>query len=247
MKFGKHPRRSDYRTLRFHDYLTDAIPAPPASCDVVARVLAELAVSGSTESIAGLFPMDGNDQYGDCTIAAAAHATTVWHALTGRHYVSHAATVEHAYFALTGGDDTGLVELDVLNHWRHHSMTGEKILAYAKVDPHNHDHVKQAIALFGGAYLGFQVQEAALDDFDAGRPWTPGPLTNDGHAVYVVAYDATTVTVLTWGATQKATWGWWDECVDEAYAIVPGDAKKTGFAPGYDLAQLETDLQAITA
>ena len=76
---------------------------------------------------------------------------------------------------------------------------------------------------------------------------TPGPLTNDGHAVYAVAYDAAGLTVLTWGNTQQATWGWWDECVDEAYAILPPEAKNPDFAPGFDLAQLQQDLSEVAS
>ena len=53
------------------------------------------------------------------------------------------------------------------------------------------------------------------------------------------------MTVLTWGNTQQATWAWWDECVDEAYAILPPEAKKPGFAPGFDLAQLQADLSGV--
>jgi hypothetical protein len=72
-------------------------------------------------------------------------------------------------------------------------------------------------------------------------------LTNDGHCVFAVAYDATGVTVLTWGNTQQATWAWWDECVDEAYAILPPQAKEKNFAPGYDLAQLQEDLNEVAS
>jgi hypothetical protein len=109
----------------------------------------------------------------------------------------------------------------------------------------NHTHIQQAIRLFGGVYLGFQVQQNCIQEFDARQPWTPGPLTQDGHAVFAVAYDAAGVTVLTWGNTQKATWAWWDECVDEAYAILPPEAKKPGFAPGFNFAQLQADLGAV--
>ena len=55
------------------------------------------------------------------------------------------------------------------------------------------------------------------------------------------------VTVLTWGNTQQATWGWWDECVDEAYAILPPEAQNPDFAPGFNIAQLQADLQAVAA
>jgi hypothetical protein len=51
--------------------------------------------------------------------------------------------------------------------------------------------------------------------------------------------------VLTWGNTQQATWAWWDECVDEAYAILPPQAKKADFAAGFDFTQLEADLADV--
>ena len=117
---------------------------------------------------------------------------------------------------------------------------------FARVDPKNHTHIQQAIQLFGGVYIGFQVQQNCIEQFNARQPWTPGPLTQDGHAVFAVAYDQNTVTVLTWGNTQQGTWGWWDECVDEAYAIVPPEAKDHDFS-GFDLAQLESDLNAVAA
>jgi len=53
------------------------------------------------------------------------------------------------------------------------------------------------------------------------------------------------LTMLTWGSTQKGTWAWWDECVDEAYAIVPPEAKKAGFAPGFNVQQLLADLNDV--
>ena len=98
---------------------------------------------------------------------------------------------------LTGGIDSGLNELDVLNYWRSNAVSGDKILAYASIDVKNHTHVQQAIQLFNGVYLGFQVQQNCIQEFDARQPWTPGPLTQDGHAVFAVAYDSTGVTVLT--------------------------------------------------
>jgi len=59
------------------------------------------------------------------------------------------------------------------------------------------------------------------------------------------AYDAAGLTVLTWGSTQKATWPWSEECVDEAYAILPPEATDTSFRPGFNFAQLKADLQAV--
>lgn len=239
-RFGKYPAKSDYRTLRFSTYTT-TLAAPPASFDVLPRVYGNLNLSDPSV----LFPLDGNDAYGDCTIAALAHATTVFEGLISKRNVMKVAEVEKLYFKLTGGVDSGLHELDVLNYWRQNKIANDSLDAFVKIDPKSHVHVQQALSLLGGVYLGFQVQQDAQSDFQAGRPWTPGPLTKDGHAVYATGYDAVGVTVLTWGATQKATWAWWDECVDEAYALLPKDAEKQGFAPGFDFAQLKSDLDAV--
>jgi len=242
LRFGKKPPTIDYRTLRFRAYLTPALPAPSPSYDALARIYLALA----TTDTGALFPMDGNDRLGDCTIAALAHAVTTFRGLIGTRHVMSEAAVVALYEKLTGGDDTGLVALDVLNYWRHHAASGDRILAYISVDPRNHTHVKQAIAMFGGVYLGFQVQQDCIRDFTAHRPWTPGRLTRDGHAVFAVGYDAHGVDVLTWGATQRGTWDWWDACVDEAYAVLPPEAKDARFTPGFDFAQLTTDLAALT-
>jgi hypothetical protein len=240
-RFGKHPPKIDYRTLRFKNYLTAAIAPPPPSLNVLPRVYDKLGTSDPSM----LFPMDGNDTLGDCTIAGLAHATTTYRGLIGSRDIMSKQAVVKLYFHLTGGQDTGLNELDVLNYWQSHSVAGDKILAYASIDPKNHTHIEQAIQLFGGVYLGFQVQQNCVQEFDAHQPWTPGPLTNDGHAVFAVGYDQNGVTVLTWGNTQQGTWAWWDECVDEAYAILPPEAKDPGFAPGFNIQQLQADLAAV--
>jgi hypothetical protein len=240
IRFGKHPPKLDYRNLRFGNYAS-GLKAPPAEDDVLKRVYDKLKINDPK----ALFPMDGNDTKGDCTCAGLAHAITVFRGLLGDKRIMPTASVLKLYFKLTGGPDTGLNELDVLNYWRKNAVDGDKILAFAQLNVKKHDQIKQAIHEFGGCYLGFQVQENAIPDFDARKPWTPGKLTNDGHAVYAVAYDDKTVTVLTWGNTQVATWGWWDECVDEAYAILPPEAKKNGWAQGFDYDQLQHDLAAL--
>jgi len=241
MRFGKHPPKVDYRTLRFQNYLTDAIAPPPSSYNVLTRVYQNLATTDPTQ----LFPMDGNDTLGDCTIAALAHAVTTYRGLVSSKDIMAKQAVVKLYFHLTGGQDTGLNELDVLNYWRQHAVSGDKILTYATINPKNHTHVEQAIQLFGGVYIGFQVQQNAVQDFNARKPWTPGPLTNDGHAVFAIGYDQNGVTVLTWGNTQQGTWAWWDECVDEAYAILSPETEQAGFAPGFNFAQLKADLADV--
>ena len=240
-RFGKHPPQVDYRSLRLKTYLTPGISPPPAAYSVLDRVYQQVGVSDPTQ----LFPLDGNDTLGDCTIAALAHAETVFRGLLGTKSIMAQAQVVKLYMHLTGGVDSGMNELDVLNYWRKNHVSGDEIVGYVTIDPKNHTHVQQAISLFGGVYLGFQVQQNAIQVFDAHQPWTPAPLTTDGHAVFAVAYDQNLVTVLTWGNTQQGTWAWWDECVDEAYAILPPEALKPGFNPGLNSAQLQADLNQV--
>ncbi len=242
-RFGKNPPKHDYRTLRFQDYLSTTLPPPPPSHNVLGLVYANLKLADPGL----LFPMDGNDRLGDCTIAAAAHASTTYHGLVGRKSIMSRDAVVKLYLHLTGGIDSGLNALDVLNYWRKHSVSGDEILAFASINPRNHLHVKQAIALFGGVYLGFQVPRDCIEQFDAHVPWTAGPLTTDGHAVFAVGYTRDVLTVLTWGNIQRATWQWWDECVDEAYAIVPPEAADARFAAGFSSAQLIADLAVVAS
>jgi len=242
VRFGKHPPKIDYRTLRFTTY-AGSLDAPPASDNVLTRVYQKLKVKDPTV----LFPMDGNDTYGDCTCAALAHAMTIYHGLTGKKSIMAKDDVVKLYLHLTGGVDSGMNELDVLNYWRQNKVAGDQILTYVSINPKNHTHVQQAIHLFGGVYLGFHVQKNCEQEFNAHKAWTPGPVTTDGHAVYAVAYDPKTVTVLTWGNTQQGTWDWWDECVDEAYAILPPEAKSKDFAPGFDFAQLQADFSNVAS
>ena len=110
----------------------------------------------------------------------------------------------------------------------------------AKIDPKNHTHIQQAIQLFGGVYIGFQVQENCIEEFNARQPGIPGKLTQDGHAVFVVGYDQNDVSVLTWGNTQQGTWAWWDECVDRGLRDNPAGSEKSS-SRGSNLAQLEDD------
>lgn len=241
-RFGKQAPKRDYRTLKLKNYLTSKLAPPKPSYDILPSVYEKL----NSSDVAALFPMDGNDTYGDCTIAALAHAITIYSGLISTRKVWPKQNVVKLYMHLTGGIDSGLNELDVLNYWRSNKVDGDKIFAYTSIDVKNLTHVKQAISLFGGVYLGFQVQENCVKDFQAGKPWTPGRLTHEGHAVYVVGYDEASVTVLTWGNIQKATWEWWDECVDEAYAILPPEAASENFNPGFDFNQLKADLEEIS-
>lgn len=241
LRFGKRPPIRDYRTFLFKDYVKDDLPKPPDTFDSTGRVYENLHMPSPSY----LFPMMDNDKIGNCTIVGMAHGDTVWSGLVGNLSIYPVELVNKIYFSLTGGDDTGLAMLSVLDYFRKNIVMGEKIYAYMSLNIHNHTHVKQAISLFGGLFAGFQVQEKCLDDFRIGKPWTPGKLLNAGHAIFITGYDKKEVKLLTWGNTHRGTWDWWDECVDEAYVILPPEAINPDFAPGFDFEKLKQSLVSV--
>ena len=241
---GKLPVRTDVRTLSLGQYVdTQVLPAPPATFAETAKV----------ED----WPMYANDRVGDCTTAAAGHMIEAWTAAAhGRAvFISEASVLdafEHVKLVdpLTG--EEGAVELDVLRYWRKTGIGQHKIGAFARVSTHNRRLVETGAWLFGGLYIGLQLPLTAREQevWD----WT-GSLTGDaqpgswgGHAVDVVAYDATGLTVVTWGNLKRMTWNFWDRYCDEAYCILSEDFLNEGRAPnGFDLAALKADLALVTA
>jgi len=237
MKLGKLPARHDLRTLRFGRYCRALAPAPDV-CDYSAKVPS--------------WPMLGNDAYGDCTFAGAAHLSQCWADNTGRPFVPDDRAVVAEYLSFTGGEDNGCVELDVLKKWRAEGIVGHKIGAFAALAAADHEHLRQTVYLFGGAYLGVALPLSAKNQtvwdvpsqgpIDRGSPGSWG-----GHCVVVAAYDAAGPIVVTWGQLKRMTWAFYDAYVDEAYAILAQDfLSDVGKAPnGFDIAALAADLEQV--
>jgi len=243
IKLGKQAPRHDVRTLQFANY-TAALPPVPATYSWASKVKK--------------WGMMMNDSIGDCTCAAAGHLIMEWTADNGNEYTPTDTDIVKAYSAITGynpktgANDNGAVETDVLNFWRRKGIAGHKIAAYAGLEPKNHNHVQEAVFLFGGCYIGLALPASAQSQ----RVWSvpPGGATGTGapgswggHAVPVVAYDSSGLTVVTWGALKKMTWSFWDTYCDESYAIISSDFLKKDKTPaGFDMAALQADLKGIT-
>ena len=243
-RLGKLPARRDPRTLRLARYLdTAALPPAPDAWDEATGV--------------GDWPMYANDRVGDCTCAAAGHMIEAWtHAGRGHTVTIAERDVLRAFDAVKLVDPTtgaeGAVELDVLNLWRKHGIGRHRILAYAKIDRADHELVRQASVVFGGAYIGLQLPLTAQRQSVwqwTGRLRGPArPGSWGGHAVDVVAYDDETLTVVTWGRLQRLTWEFWNRYCDEAYAVLSRDFLSHGRAPnGLDLDALLQDLALVSS
>jgi hypothetical protein len=206
--------------------------------------------------------MMDNDQIGDCTCAAAGHLIMEWTANASKMVTPTDQDIVTAYSAITGynpvtgANDNGAQELDVLNYWRQQGIAGHKIEAYMALEPANHTHVMDAVWIFGGCYIGLALPKSAQAQTSNKQIWSVPPSGTGGdgkpgswggHAVPVVAYDARSLTVVTWGALQTMTWGFWAAYCDEAYAILSPDyleqkGGQTVTPGGFNLQQLQADL-----
>lgn len=248
MKLGKSSPVNDPRTLMMADYLdTEALPPAPAKY-----------VYAKSISPTGWGMMD-NDKIGDCTCAAAGHLIMEWTDDNGDLYTPPDQDIISAYAAITGynpvtgANDNGAQETAVLNYWRNTGISGHKIFAYAALEPKNHNHIMLSTFLFGGCYIGMALPVSAQTQ----KVWSvpPGgavgkgaPGSWGGHAVPVIGYDNHGLTVITWGATKKMTWSFWNAYCDESYAIISTDFAGTNKSPnGFDFAALQQDLTQITA
>lgn len=247
-KLGKAPARHDMRTAHLFDFVKRSLlPTPPAELDWDQHLPDDTG-------------MMRNDEYGDCGFAAMGHAEQTW---TGARSLASEIKVSDddvlaAYAGCTGfvaGDpstDNGVVLLDALKYWRNTGVGGNKIGAFVKVDHHNLDHVRIAIELFGGLYIGAMLPVSAQDD----GPWVgkKGHLRGDdepggwgGHCMWTPKYDGNGVGLRTWGKIKPTDWQWWLNYVDEAYAPLSklwcDDA---ACAPnGLDIAKLNAYLASL--
>jgi uncharacterized membrane protein YgcG len=248
VKLGRLPKRVDPRTLQLRSYLTPALAAPPVTTDWTTKVQS--------------WPMFENDTVSDCTCATAGYEIEAWTVTaTGVEAQVTADQVIAAYAAITGysptngANDNGANVLDVLNYWRASGIAEHYIGAFAEVDAANHQEVQQSVYLFGGVYLGLNMPKTAQAQTSAKKAWDVGrgpgakPGSWGGHAAPVLAYDPSSLTVVTWGALQKMTWSFLDTYCDEAYALISqdwlGSADKS--PAGLNLQQLKDDLAVITS
>ena len=240
-----NPPEKRARALSLEHYVAP-LPQAPASLDLTPGIPS--------------WPVYLNSTLGDCTCAAVAHMVEVF----SREATGTAKLVEDsdvlALYETQGyrpGDpstDQGADEMSVLDVWRRQGIAGETLYAYASCDPSKHDLVQTAAWLFFGLYIGIQLPVIAQGQqvWDA----VPGPLSQiepgswGGHAVNVVGYDAGGLTVITWGATKRMTWAFWDTYVDEAWVCLPQDFEQLGTKPldnGFNAAQLNADLVSVGA
>ena len=248
MKLGRRailPHKAA-RLLRMARYLPADLPVAPR----------QLAWSKAVAS----WPMFGNDVLGDCTAAGYAHMLEAWTAnVTGSPLNLTEFEVESFYAASTGWDgtpetDQGGDEISVLNYARSAGLAAQEIKAYVSVDPTNIEHVLLGQYLFGGLYLGIALPLSAQtqDVWDAVPDWEKDGMAGSwgGHCVPILDYDrdAQEFVCVTWGATKRMSFRFFQQYCEEAYALLsPLWIGSDGFNPShFNMAQLEADLRVVT-
>jgi len=238
VKLGKLAAKHDDRTLRLANYLTPNLPLPPDSCDWTTKALP--------------FTMAGNDQYGDCVLAAKAHLIKLWTACQGKPITVSDASVVAEYQKLTGGVDSGLVMLDILKLMKNTGIFGHKIGAFLAVDHQNIAEMHQGIYLFGGVDCGWALPlsangKTAWSVLDPKLSGKNKPGSWGGHDAPMVAYSAGSAKVCTWATLYPCSDAFTKAYCDEMYVIlspdwVNGNAKAPN---GFNLATLQSDLARL--
>ena len=249
-KLGRNPRRFNPRIPHMSSML-GAVDLPP--------------VPDSVDWTKGItnFGMMLNDQLGCCTCAAVFHARQIWTANTLTEQTESDNMVLELYEQACNyqpgnpSTDEGGVEQNVLSFLLNTGIpltngTRDKIVAFFEVDPRNTTDIKRTIDECGLAYIGFEIPNNIFDP-NTGMPLTmwsvdhANPGIEGGHAVVAVAYDASTVTVISWGSLYKMTWEFFTTYTEEAYAIVDNSwVTSTGKTPlGLTIPELESMMEAV--
>lgn len=215
-------------------YATGKLPAPPSTLDAPANVT---------------WGMDDNDRLGCCTIAGVDHLLAAWNAeYSESDSRPDDAEIQSTYFGFTGGQDTGCVEQTVLQAWQSKGIFGNKIDAFAPFNGKDIKEHQQAVAFYGGSYLGIQCPQSAQEQFQDGKPWTyvKGSPIEGGHCIVGVGYTDAGILAVTWGGVTEVTWSFLSHYLDESWAAISHEIVERGDdGRGLDLKSLLADIAKI--
>lgn len=234
-RLGKRPPKRDPRNLRLNRYLTDKLAPPPDAIDHASLVLD--------------WPMYGNNRYGSCGPAGLGHAIQSWSSYAQQPLTPPEQEIIDAYFAITGGQDTGVYLTEMYNWYRQHPISGDTLEAYVEINP-NLTEMMLATQIFGSAGIGLSLP----DGDQTFGPWievpSEPPNPYNGHYVIGVRYNRITgrLWVVTWGGVEEMSFAFFLKYCDEAYALANNLSliQATMLTPeGFDWATLQYDLQHL--
>jgi hypothetical protein len=233
---GRLPSKHDPRTLRVRDLRLPGIPPPPAE--------------RRWDSAVARFALGGNDRYGNCVIVTAANALVNIRANDSGlvEPMTDSAIID---LSRRMGAMDGYNILDRLKYWRRETMWGNRLWAFAQVNPADAEEIKATVNYCGVCDIGVALASAwrgqNVWENGTGRNYTPGSWGL--HSVPIVGYDATACYVASWGELVTFPWDALARYSDEAYALIDPDwLGPDGTTPGFlDLPALHAALRELAA
>lgn len=221
LKLGKTAARPEAVKFKLVDFL-DLSKLPPLKPRV-----------GHPGMLPSPLGMLGNDRYGDCVFAGAAHETMAWLGQARQTVRFDDKAVLSDYSAVTGFDpsdpasDQGTDMKEAASYRRKVGVLDasgrrHKVDAYLGLTPGNLTELKYAIYLFGAVGIGIEFPAAAMDQFNAGKQWdvVSGSRIEGGHYIPGVYADTNGFQIITWGKRIRATNRFLQKYTDEAIAYV---------------------------
>lgn len=251
MKLGKKPARPDAIKLKLVQIMdATALPTPPAAF-------------GHANLVHGRWSILGNDKWGDCVWAGAAHEHMLF-SLAGKHgsVKFDDRSVLSDYSAVTGFDpadpatDQGTDMQAAASYRRkvgvidYHGIR-HKVDAYAEITRADLSQVALASWLFGACGIGVEFPDSAMDQFNAGKPFSvvKGAKIEGGHYMPCVGrHKDGNYVLVTWGRLVTATPEWMRKYMDEAVAYISRDIiqdKSHMSLEGFDLQTLDNFLSSL--
>lgn len=149
------------------------------------------------------FPIDGNDQYGDCYYAWACHAAQLWTGNAGPECSFDRAAIVKRYLQISGGDN-GLSDDQIFPEFKK-GIVGpngpRKIIEELTVDPSDTQSVELAMWAFAGLAWTMSLGRTWHSNAGPGVVWdanNKGPSIG-GHAVMLSGKNSVGYDVRTWG------------------------------------------------
>ncbi len=248
-KLGKKPARKSF-TPRLADFFSlKDLPIPPAAF--------------GNEAAVAEWHMLGNDQWGNCVWAGAAHLEYLWslagarprvRITTADTFADYAAATGFAY---TDATDNGTDMQAGAEYWRTVGIRDalaqrHRIDCHLALDAGNWYQMVLATYLFGGCGIGLNLPRSALAQNDAHVPWTVVPRSKieGGHFVPAVCCHGNgNVGVVTWGTLQEMSQDFYEQYSDEARVYLSLEIlNDAGLSPeGFAVADLRSYINRIGA
>lgn len=247
-KLGKRPARKGAISFKLHDYVDrSGLPLVPL------RI--------GHEKIGRPWGMFKNDEYSCCVFAGAAHEHMIWAHEGGNNALGFTdENVLADYAAVTGFDPkdadsdngtdmaaaasyrrkTGIIDSAGIRH---------KVDTYLALREGNPDDLALACYLSGGVGVGLQLPNAAMDQFDAEKPWVPvakGGMAG-GHYVNCLGRNtAGDFLIVSWGRIQAMSPKFYAKYSDEAVCYLSLEVLRNEVSPeGFDLKSLKMHLAKL--